>query len=367
MIARYGWPGLKLELLRDNPKKATGFEKLPQLIADGDTRINDIHRHQARSKSPPRFVMPAPPIDGPPPVNLLQRIAGTGARKAQRLVLFAHYDPDGIVDDHIVFQVQGLARAGCAIAFVTPTTEHHELNKVVPFVRDILVKTDAGRDFGSWQLAVSALRDEFADFGWVIWMNDSTYFPLFDPSPMFEEMERRDLDFWGIVDSNNVTWHIMSWFWAFGRKAISNGWFDWYLNEYNPAHTKWAQIHNYEMRLPRLIRASGLKAEAYIAASDVQDRILREHTDHPRFVPAQRGDFSMTHDFWAEIIRDFRCPALKVELVRDNPLRLELLKLFDVIARETDYDPELIRRHLRRLKTKHFPPPSPSELGLISP
>ena len=82
---------------------------------------------------------------------------------------------------------------------------------------------------------------------------------------------------------------------------------------------------------------------------------------------ARRGDFAMTREFWEEIITDFRCPALKVELVRDNPLRIELSKLLGVIARETDYDSELIRRHMRRLKAKHLPPPSPAELGMLTP
>ena len=50
-------------------------------------------------------------------------------------------------------------------------------------------------------------------------MNDSTYFPLFDPEPMFSKMEQQQYDFWGIVDRYNVRWHVMSWFWAFSRRS----------------------------------------------------------------------------------------------------------------------------------------------------
>jgi lipopolysaccharide biosynthesis protein len=100
-------------------------------------------------------------------------------------------------------------------------------------------------------------------------MNDSTYFPLFDPEPMFSKMEQQQYDFWGIVDSYSVRWHVMSWFWAFSRRSIEAGWFDWFAMEYNPVHTKWAQIHNYEMRLPELIKESGLKTGVYIDAQDM--------------------------------------------------------------------------------------------------
>ena len=113
-----------------------------------------------------------------------------------------------------------------------------------------------------------------------------------------------------------------------------------------------------------MLRESGLKIGSYINAADLRDRILKEHREHPRLDAAKTGAFNMAHDFWEEIITDFRCPALKVELVRDNPLRIELSTLFDVIARVTDYNPELIRRHILRLKAKHLPPPAPAELGI---
>lgn len=364
MIGRYGWPGLKLELLRDNPRGATGFEALPKLIADGDVLIEVIEAHQERLKKPVVLCVPAAASAGDAPVvKLVERISGGAKSKAKRLVLFAHYDPQAVIDPHIVHQVKALEKAGCAVAFITPTREAGELKKIQPFVRDILVKNDAGRDFGSWDVAIRTLGDEVKNFDTVIWMNDSTYFPLFDPAPMFKTMEARKNDFWGIVDSYNVTWHIMSWFWAFGPKAIAEGWFDWYLREYSPAHTKWAQIHNYEMRVPRLVKASGLKTDVYISADEVRGHILESYPDHPRLAAARHGDFSMTHDFWRETMTDFRCPALKVELVRDNPLGIDLSKLLTVIEEHTDYDPELIRGHMLRLKTAHLPSPDVAALG----
>lgn len=364
MIGHYGWPGVKLELLRDNPRHANGLDRLPSLIKDGEVPMSVISAHQKRLTQPDPIVRAASGgAKSPPKVALIERIEGRGRSVADRLVLFAHYDPDGIIDPHIVYQVRELEKAGCAVAFITPVRNPIELAKVVPFARDVLVKTDAGRDFGSWSVALRALRRDLDGFGSVIWMNDSTYFPLFDPKPMFKEMSARQLDFWGIVDSYNVTWHIMSWFWAFGRKAISDGWFDWYLAEYNPAHTKWAQIHNYEMRLPRLIAGSGLQTGVYVAAKDLGAHIVDAYPDHPRIDAARRGDFSMTHDFWRESIVDFHSPALKVELVRDNPLGIDLSKLLAVIGERTNYDPELIRRHMLRLKTAHLPPPSWDNLG----
>jgi lipopolysaccharide biosynthesis protein len=363
MIGHYGWPGLKIELLRDNPRNVDGFEALPRLIADGDIAIKEIKAHLERVMAPVSVLNTPVPVVASPKVELIERIRGTGRAQGDRLVLFAHYDPGAIIDPHIVHQVKTLEVAGCAVAFITPVRNAKQLATITPYVRDVLMKSDTGRDFGSWDLALRTLGDEVRGFGSVIWMNDSTYFPLFDPAPIFKIMEARGADFWGLVDSYNVKWHIMSWFWAFGRGAIESGWLDWYRSEYNPSHTKWAQIHNYEIRLPGLIRASGLKTDVYVCADDMRRHILETVPDHPRIDSARRGNFTMTHDFWRELITHFRCPALKVELVRDNPLGIDISMLLKVIESHTDYDPRLIRDHLLRVKVGHLPPPARADFS----
>ena len=365
-ISRFGWPAVKVELLRDNPREISDLSTLDDLITDGEVLASEIHAHQQRILKPatiiPRF---ASSISSAVRVELKQHISGKASPANPRLVLFAHYDPHGIIDDHILHQIKSLVAADCSVAFITPTDATAELAKVMPYVTDILIKNSVGRDFGSWSIAIETLKSKIDNYDSVIWMNDSTYFPMFDPRPMFNSMDRK-ADFWGVVDSNNVTWHIMSWFWSFNRKIVNEGWFDWYLREHNANYTKWAQIHNYEMRIPRLLRAAGFRADAYITSEQVAEFIKSGETTHTKLHVAQSGAFSMTHDFWEETITQFRCPALKVELVRDNPLAIDLSRLMQTIGEQTSYDPELIRRHMLRLKTRHLPPPTLSELGYRS-
>ena len=363
IIAQYAWCGLKVELLRDNPKNASGFEALPALVADGDVPVRHIYAHQERVKArkAPRVILPQ--ADRTPVITLRKRILGSGPSTSPRLVVFAHYDPDGIVDDHIVYQISALVKSGCSVVVVTSADRDDEIKKLAPFASHILIRDNIGRDFGSWHVALHELRDIIGSYDYVIWMNDSTYFPLFDPEPMFLKMEKEQYDFWGIVDSYSLRWHVMSWFWAFSRRSIEAGWFEWFEKEYNPSHAKWAQIHNYEMRLPGLVKASGLKTGVYVNATDVKSYILEKVPHHPRAIAARMGDFTLTHDFWEETITEFHCPALKVELLRDNPLGIDLSEVLRVVRDKTQYDPELIRRHLLRLKTAHLPPPTRAQLG----
>jgi lipopolysaccharide biosynthesis protein len=355
LIKHYGCPALKIELLRDNPLcvETNGWERIV------DRRFMDpavIQSHLKRAKMPPQLVSRAPLIDIRPMVDqvkLQQWIEGCGFRKGKRLVLLAHYDPDGLVDAHVETSIRSLHNSDSDVVLITSSTKVQEIRKMRPLCATILVKNDVARDFGSWYVACKTLQGQFADYDNVVWMNDSAYFPLFDPQEMFSSMEREGgPDFWGVVDSYNVCWHIMSWFWSFNRKIIEQGFVDWYLREFDPSFSKWDQIRNFEMRVPLMLRKTGYSARSYIAADDVFDYVSIHEREHERF--SGRRDFSMTHDFWNIIIRQFRCPALKVELLRDNPHGLELKNVLDFVRRETIYDPEIIRRHVSRVKTGHL-------------
>ena len=183
-------------------------------------------------------------------------------------------------------------------------------------------------------------------------MNDSSYFPLFDLHEMFATMERKNPNFWGVVDSHSIRWHVMRWFWSFDRRIVGSGWIDWYLQEFDPSFSKWDQIRNFEMRIPLHLKQSGFLVDSYVSADEVYKYVSRYEQNHERFT--NRIDFTMTHDFWDVIIRKFRCPALKVELIRDNPLGIELKGALDLVKTHTNYDPELIRNHIRRIKTSHL-------------
>ena len=137
----------------------------------------------------------------------------------------------------------------------------------------------------------------------------------------------------------------MSWFWYFGKKVLNSGWFNQYLDVYNPSYTKWDQIKNYEMKFPLSFKQRGMRVGAYTSADDVFEVANKAGRS------CGRKDFTMTHLYWDLLIKDFRCPGLKVELVRDNPLGIDTSKVFQYVRDFTDYDPELIRAHLRRMRT----------------
>lgn len=345
LINSYSSPALKVGLLKAPPPEDAELKfwsdridsKMAPVIANHQARL----AHRTGSKRRLASSQTGRKLE------LVDRIPGLGLGHGNKLVILAHYDPDDILDPHVIKMIDGLKSVGADVALVSGSLDQSSLELAKTHASEILIKTNTARDFGSWYLGLEHLRSEIAGYDSVVWMNDSVYFPLFDPKEMFEKMA--GIDFWGPVDSYNIRWHTMSWFWSFSKATIASGIFDWYQEEYYADYSKWDQIKNYEMRIPLMLRDQGFDCRAYVSADDLmRSRRVKKHS---RFFG--QNHFTMTHDFWEVIIEDFRCPALKVELVRDNPLDIDLgrnlSKVVEVLERHTDYDPALVLNHIVRV------------------
>jgi lipopolysaccharide biosynthesis protein len=354
LIRRYCCPGLKIELLRDNPLRVEGTKDWPQIITGGISQAT-IRRHLDRMKRIPSRASRLPgPVDQPASNGLRLRgqLEGEGFAAAKRLVLFAHYDRDGIVDDHVVAQIDALRRCDSSVVFITSAAEN-QLGRVRPLCASVLLKNDAGRDFGSWYLAAKAFAGQFKIYKQIILMNDSTYFPIHDPAEMFGVMDRRNLDFWGVIDSHLDRWHIISWFWCFGEKLIKDGWFDYYCSQYNDRYSKWDQVRNYEMQFPSRLR-SQYKVGTYISVEDCR-KYIRSLPGGMSSKYNLRPDASPMYDYWDILIGHFKCPALKIDTLLHNPEILDLRRVSQIIREETQYDFSMMRKHLDRMGRRDLP------------
>jgi lipopolysaccharide biosynthesis protein len=60
--------------------------------------------------------------------------------------------------------------------------------------------------------------------------------------------------------------------------------------------------------------------------------------------------FNTTINHYRELIVDYRAPVLKIELLRDNPLDLDLGAWEKVISENSSYNITLIKKHLKRIQ-----------------
>lgn len=287
--------------------------------------------------------------------QILKRFEGL-CPETDYLCLFSHYDMDNKIDPYVIYYLQSLKDCGFSITFITTCEEisRSELGKIENLVHRILVKKNIGRDFGAWFAGVleSWEKDKYKK---VLLANDSVYGPLFDLKEVFEDMSERSLDLWGLTDSIETDYHIQSYFVVFEEKIANSSFFEEFWNSYEFETEKRKVIENYEIGLTSLARKNGFEVGSLCNYYDVRRQALRlignpngtgNTTRQSKLTPV-----NSSHFFWRALIQNFYCPFVKVELLRDNPSRIDDIYLWEeVISSKCDYSERMISNHIKRVK-----------------
>jgi rhamnosyltransferase len=105
----------------------------------------------------------------------------------QDICIFAHYDRDGIVDQHVLHYLKALKDCGFATVFVTASPiDEASRTEVGRHCIDCIERENVGHDFGSWPAGLARWRDRVS--GRLLLANDSVYGPLLPLKPQLDRM-----------------------------------------------------------------------------------------------------------------------------------------------------------------------------------
>lgn len=287
------------------------------------------------------------------------RTAGRDLGRESRLAaVYVHYDRRGLIHDYVVHQLRELVVAGFEITFVTnsPIFPEASCDLVVPFCRNVISRLNSGYDFGAYKDGIEAIG-ELNNLDALVLMNDSVYGPFWPLSETLSTIDRSKVDFWGVVDSYELDYHIQSFFMVFFSNTLRNAAFTTFWNRLPYVNNKGWVIRNAEVGLSQaLIGArlrSGVLAPFWSVAEKMKDRLRVEgiKSNDVAFnrlsarLLRGRGVNPM-HYFWDILIIDYRCPFIKRELIKLNPIRLSgLSRWSDLIRSTSSYDTAMIDRH----------------------
>src|SRR5712691_1188095 len=293
-------------------------------------------------------------------VRLLQDLPGEAPAGGKYLCLFAHYDRDSVVDPYVMTYLNALRKLDVDIVFITATAPGQQLDKVRPLVRRILVKNDAGRDFGSWCLALTTLGlDCGADYSRLIFVNDSIYCPVRPLGPVFADMASKGYNLYGLSDSREGgQYHVQSFFLAFDRAAQEQVFPEFIARfEQNYVLTKWGQIREFEIGFTDLVRNAGLSVGAYFPIDDAREDILRDRRLHKWDGRVRHGldGVNPTLELWDLMVGQYGYPGLKLELLRDNPKHATGFENLSKLIADGDIRINDILRHQARSKALPAP------------
>jgi lipopolysaccharide biosynthesis protein len=265
--------------------------------------------------------------------------------------LFTHFNQNGNVSPYVFTYLESLIRIGLEIVLISNSEIQPDVLKQLndlpgcrAFVRD-----NKGIDFGAWQWA---LKNDLvpADTENILLANDSIFGPLFDLSIVFDKMEAKKVDFWGLTDSYQGQWHIQSYFLYLSRKVFLSDAFKKVFDQDFGKLIKNDIINQGEIQLSQSLKESGFSSAVYVSYDELTQQAVKE-THNP------------THFYWKQLIREFKFPFLKKDLIVNNPEQFaNIMDIFPVIEKETSYNIDQItnviaeRDHKESLKDTNLRP-----------
>jgi len=275
--------------------------------------------------------------------------------RGRSLLLLVHHDVGGVVDAHVLRAIDAYLEGDLEVHVVSSGLDERALDELAQ--RGVPAATrstnDDLRDFGAWHLLLAHLGSErLAAYERVVLANDSAYFPVRDPAPFFAAMHASDEDVWAATDSfSGGRYHLQSYFLAMRPRAT-----ELLVPELarraalHPQPTKHGLIQRFEIGLSQHAAAAGLRLGAFCSVADLEDPARLMSPPDPRPLPHLAVTVTnLTHHFWRTTL-DRGSPFLKVELLRDNPLGVDVEGWSSAV--DGPCTPALITEHLDRVRAR---------------
>lgn len=277
------------------------------------------------------------------------------------LCVFSHFAKNHEVADYVYFYLEKLREAGCDIVFVSTSENIRQdhLDRLASLCAVTIVRKNYGYDFGSYKCGLDVANDALGRYHRVVLANDSCYGPFHDLRELIEYGDNHDMDMWGATDSFAIRYHIQSFFVVYSRAVFLSQAFGefWSTVQYSREAQKLKKqqiIDNYEVGGSTHFVDALFRLGAFCSNADIRtfivDKVTTSIPDDPplhRFLLANVSvRHNSTHIFWDILIKHFRFPFIKRELLQVNPVGMNIADWDQVIRSVSSYNIDLISRHL---------------------
>ena len=274
-------------------------------------------------------------------------------KEIKRLAIYAFFDAQGKVDEYVKYFLNDLKKNVSEILVVCNGILSPEgRDALSKYANNIVVRPNEGYD-------ITAYKEGLRFYGWeqlekfdeVMLINDTLFGPFYPFKEMFDEMDTRDLDFWGITKHHSVEYdcfgtvkygympeHIQSSFTVFRQSLVKTREFQNHWDNLRTI-TNYAEAVGYhEAIFTKDFGEMGFKWGLYIDTSD-----LEGYTRYPLMMMS------------SELIINRRCPVMKRKSFSQNYYDLlgdtvvnATIESFEYIDKHLDYDVNMIWDNILR-------------------
>lgn len=269
----------------------------------------------------------------------------------KRLLVYLVYDRQNIIDDYIGHFLRSMRPvADSIIAVCNMPCIERGISNLSAYADGIFYRENVGLDCGGFKDALCRFIgwEKLEEYDELVLANDSFYGPFEDVRRIFEEMEGKNLDFWGLMKRGKGEYgmtgsdpeHILSFFYAFQAPLVHSGDFRSYWEEMPYYEDYMTVVKRYERQLTRHFSELGY---AYGAYADTG----------PNESANPKNQFFQCDHLSYEMIAKRKFPFLKRKQLSCNRLHVQtqenLAQSIAYVDRHTDYDADLIWKNLIRV------------------
>ena len=277
-------------------------------------------------------------------------------KNAKRIAIFQCYDKDGIIDDYIPYLLNDLKEnLDTLVIAVNGTLLPESREKLTKLTPHVFVRGDEGFDAGAWKEAMIDYLgwDKLAGYDELVLLNDTFFGPFYPFREVFDEMDKRPVDFWGLTAHGECSvhsdlcpypyWpeHIQSYFIVIRKKMHTSYEFKQYWEKQPCYQTREELINKNEVVFTKYFEDKGFEWAVFVDTSDLDEN--------------QRTINHYTYNTY-ELIKNRHYPILKRfnlglpyqdHLFHTNGSQTR--KCLEYISSETVYDISLIYKNILRV------------------
>jgi len=272
----------------------------------------------------------------------------------QRVVVFVFYDKDVIVDRYVSYLLEELKKVCDKLVIVCNGELNDEGRRIFSGITDdLIVRENEGFDAWGFKTGLDFIGwEDLSRYDELVLMNDTVFGPFYPFSTIFEEMEDRGLDFWGITKHGQIgdpygltvdgifPEHIQSYFFAVGNRMFTSSDFIDYWDNL-PEFKSWKDaVSLHEVQFTRHFANLGFSWDVYVDTDNglkgITGTCLLE---------------LMTY----ELLKNNKLPVIKrknfsteYDVVIGTTVGDSTRKAFEYIRKNTVYDVDLIWDYILR-------------------
>ena len=267
--------------------------------------------------------------------------------RLKRLAIYAFYDGEGQVSEYVAYKLERLKEHVERLVVVVNGKLQPEGQQTLERYADKLVRRE-NQGFDIWAFRAGLIEgvgwEALAEFDELLLLNATFFGPLYPFSELFDEMDGRAHDFWGITAFKGpvpngftfvgmIPFHIQSYFMAFRKRVFTDKAFRDYWEALPPMGTYLDAVLKHEVMFTEFLNNLGFRHSVYC---------------DPEKYKAVNPGFDLI-----DLLVENRCPTLKRRAFFHEPLYLDLnnveLSRAMELVRKTDYPTSLIWKDITRV------------------